>query len=121
TSPQRAVSEGDVDQIIPWHQLSDAVQPHYPAPKGAGRLPVRLERMLRIYFLQQWFSLRDPAAEEAIYNSRAMRRFVGIDLGNEPSPDETIICKFRHLMERHQFGDQVLQLVKVYLQENGLT
>jgi len=111
----------EMDQIIPWQRLSDAIRPHYPAPKGAGRRPVGLERMLRIYFLQHWFNLSDPAAEEAIYDSRAMRRFVGIDLGNEPAPDETTICKFRHLMEKHKFGDQLLQLVNDYLHENGLT
>ena len=110
-----------MDHIIPWQRLSDAIRPHYPAPKGAGRRPVGLERMLRIYFLQHWFNLSDPAAEEAIYDSRAMRRFVGIDLGNEPAPDETTICKFRHLMEKHRFGDQLLQLVNDYLHENGLT
>ena len=111
----------EMNQIIPWQRLSDAIRPHYPAPKGAGRRPVGLERMLRIYFLQHWFNLSDPAAEEAIYDSRAMRRFVGIDLGNEPAPDETTICKFRHLMEKHKFGDQLLQLVNDYLHENGLT
>lgn len=111
----------EMDQIIPWQRLSDAIRPHYPAPKGAGRRPVGLERMLRIYFLQHWFNLSDPAAEEAIYDSRAMRQFVGIDLGNEPAPDETTICKFRHLMEQHKFGDQLLQLVNDYLHENGLT
>lgn len=111
----------EMDQIIPWQRLADAIRPHYPAPKGAGRRPVGLERMLRIYFLQHWFNLSDPAAEEAIYDSRAMRQFVGIDLGNEPAPDETTICKFRHLMEQHRFGDQLLQLVNDYLHENGLT
>lgn len=111
----------EMDEIIPWQRLSDAIRPHYPAPKGAGRKPIGLERMLRVYFLQHWFNLSDPAAEEAIYDSRAMRQFVGIDLGNEPAPDETTICKFRHLMEQHQFGDQLLQLVNDYLHENGLS
>lgn len=111
----------EMDQIIPWQRLSDAIRPHYPTPKGAGRRPIGLERMLRIYFLQHWFNLSDPAAEEAIYDSRAMRQFVGIDLGNEPAPDETTICKFRHLMERHRFGDRLLQLVNDYLHENGVS
>ena len=76
--------------------------------------------MLRIYFLQHWFNLSDPAAEEAIYDSRAMRQFVGIDLGEESAPDETTICKFRHLMERHHLGDRLFHLVNQYLEENGL-
>lgn len=76
--------------------------------------------MLRIYFLQHWFNLSDPAAEEALYNSRAMRQFVGIDLGEDAVPDETTICKFRHLMERHNLGDRLFYLVNEYLKESGL-
>jgi IS5 family transposase len=76
--------------------------------------------MLRIYFLQHWFNLSDPAAEEVLYDSRAMRQFVGIDLGEEPAPDETTICKFRHLMESHNLGDRLFYLVNQYLKENGL-
>jgi len=110
----------DMNTIIPWEGLVCAVEPFYPKPKGAGRRPIGIERMLRIYFLQHWFNLSDPAAEEAIYDSRAMRQFVGIDLGNEPAPDETTICKFRHLMERHNLGDQFFHLVNEYLQENGM-
>jgi hypothetical protein len=63
-----------------------------------------VERMLRIYFLQQWFNLSDPAVEEALYGSSAMRRFVDIDLGREPVPDETTVCGFRHLLEAHDLG-----------------
>jgi len=111
----------DMEIIIPWPGLVGAIKPFYPNPKGAGRKPIGIERMLRIYFLQHWFNLSDPAAEEAIYDSRAMRNFVGIDLGNEPAPDETTICKFRHLMERHNLGDQLFHLVNDYLKENGLT
>lgn len=87
---------------------------------GAGRRPIGIERMLRIYFLQHWFNLSDPAAEEVLYDSRAMRQFVGIDLGEEPAPDETTICKFRHLMESHNLGDRLFYLVNQYLKENGL-
>lgn len=110
----------EMETIIPWAELTGVIEPFYPNPQGAGRRPVGIERMLRIYFLQHWFNLSDPGAEEALYDSRAMRCFVGIDLGNEPVPDETTICKFRHLMERHNLGDQLFQLVNEYLQENGL-
>lgn len=110
----------DMETIIPWKELTEAIEPFYPNPQGAGRRPVGIERMLRIYFLQHWFNLSDPAAEEALYDSRAMRVFVGVDLGQEPVPDETTICKFRHLMERHNLGDQLFHLVNQYLQENGL-
>jgi IS5 family transposase len=101
----------DMDTIIPWKRLVEAIEPFYPKPQGAGRRPVGIERMLRIYFLQHWFNLSDPAAEEALYDSRAMGRFAAIDLGNEPVPDETTICKFRHLMEHHNLGDQLFHLV----------
>jgi IS5 family transposase len=110
----------EMDQIIPWKELSKAVKPYYPKPKGAGRRPKGIERMLRIHFLQHWFELSDPGAEEALYDSRAMRQFVGIDLGKEPVPDETTILNFRHLMERYNLGDEMFRLVNVYLAESGL-
>jgi transposase, IS5 family len=110
----------DMETIIPWKELCEAIEPFYPNPTGAGRRPVGIERMLRIHFLQHWFNLSDPAAEEALYDSRSMRQFVGIDLGEEPAPDETTICKFRHLMERHNLGDRLFYLVNQYLKENGL-
>ena len=110
----------DMDSIIPWKELVDVIEPFYPKPERAGRRPVGVERMLRIYFLQHWFNLSDPAAEEALYDSRAMRHFVGVDLGNEPAPDETTVCKFRHLMERHNLGNQFFHVVNEYLQENGM-
>jgi len=110
----------EMERIIPWKELTAAIEPFYPNPQGAGRRPVGVERMLRIYFLQHWFNLSDPGAEEALYDSRALRAFVGIDLGREPVPDETTICKFRHLMEKHNLGDQLFHLVNEYLKENGL-
>ena len=87
----------EMERIIPWQELTAAIEPFYPNPQGAGRRPVGVERMLRIYFLQHWFNLSDPAAEEALYDSLSMRRFVDIDLGREPVPDETTILNFRHL------------------------
>ena len=110
----------DMDKIIPWRELCKVIKPFYPKPKGAGRPPVGLERMLRIHFLQHWFNLSDPAVEEGMYDSRAMRHFVGIDLGREPAPDETTVCKFRHLLEAHNLGDRLFALINDYLQENGL-
>jgi IS5 family transposase len=76
--------------------------------------------MLRIYFLQLWFNLSDPAVEEALYDSAAMRSFVGIDLGTEPVPDETTVCKFRHLLERNGMGKTLLKTMNTYLRENGI-
>jgi IS5 family transposase len=111
----------EMNAVIPWKDLCEAIEPYYPKPEGAGRRPLGVERMLRIHFLQHWFNLSDPGAEEALYDSGALRNFVGIDLGLEPVPDETTICKFRHLMERHNLGDQLFHLVNDYLKENGMT
>jgi len=110
----------EMEQIVPWKELTEVIEPYYPKPEGAGRRPLGIERMLRIHFLQHWFELSDPGAEEALYDSRAMRKFVGIDLGQEPVPDETTICKFRHLMERYNLGDELFRIVNVYLEENGM-
>jgi IS5 family transposase len=109
-----------MDQVVPWGELCALIEPVYPKPEGAGRPPVGLERMLRIYFLQQWFNLSDPAVEEALYDSHAMRAFVGIDLGREPAPDETTVCKFRHLLERHDLGRLLFEAIGEYLQDQGM-
>ena len=76
--------------------------------------------MLRIYFLRQWFNLSDPAVEETLYDSAAMRGFVGIDLGHEPVPDETTVCRFRHLLEAHDLGRQLFAEVQRHLAAKGL-
>ena len=110
----------EMDKVVPWNELCVLIERVYPKPDGAGRRPVGLERMLRMYFLQHWFNLSDPAVEEALYESRSMRAFVGIDLGREPVPDETTMCKFRHLLETHELGAELFSLVGDYLQEHGL-
>lgn len=110
----------EMDRIVPWEKLCAVVEPVYPKGEGPGRPPVGLERMLRIHFLQHWFNLSDPAVEEALYDSVAMRGFVGIDLGNEPAPDETTVCKFRHLLEENGLGEELFAAVGRYLQEHGL-
>jgi IS5 family transposase len=109
----------EMEQVVPWAQLCQLIDPFYPKA-GNGRPPVGLERMLRIYFLQHWFNLSDPGAEEALYESRSMCRFAGIDLGREPVPDESTILNFRHLLERHELGDQIFQAVGEYLQAQGM-
>ena len=110
----------EMARVVPWAELVAVIEPVYPKADGPGRPPVGIERMLRLHCLQQWFNLSDPAVEEALYDSRAMRHFVGIDLGREPVPDETTICKFRHLLEAHQLGGQLFALIREYLAEQGL-
>jgi IS5 family transposase len=76
--------------------------------------------MLRTYFVQQWFNLSDPGVEEALYESPGLRRFVGMDLGVAPAPDETTICRFRHLLEKHELGGLMLEAVNVHLEARGI-
>jgi IS5 family transposase len=116
---RRALFLEEMEQVVPWGELGALIEPYYPKA-GNGRPPVGVERMLRIYFLQQWFNLSDPAVEEALYDSVVLRRFVGIDLGREPVPDETTVCKFRHLLEEHQRGREMLATVNLHLQRQGV-
>ncbi|MGH2375730.1 MAG: IS5 family transposase [bacterium] len=111
----------EMDRVVPWAELVALVKPAYAkGTSGPGRPPIPLERMLRIYFLQHWFNLSDPAVEEALYESVSMRTFAGIDLGREPAPDETTVCKFRHLLEEHGLGKRIFEAVRAHLQSKGL-
>jgi transposase, IS5 family len=116
---RRAKFLAEMDQVVPWRDLCSIVEPFYPRV-GNGRPPIGLERMLRLHCLQHWFNLSDPAAEEALYDSLSMRRFVGIDLGCEPVPDETTILNFRHLLERHNLGKLLFDRVNEHLASRGL-
>ena len=109
----------EMDGIMPWTELESLIEPYYPK-EGKGRPAVGLSIMLRIYFLQHWFNLSDPAAEEALYDSPALRRFVGVDLGRAPAPDETTILNFRHLLERHDLCGAMLDAVNHYLEDRGI-
>jgi IS5 family transposase len=111
----------EMNRVVPWVDLVATIEPVYPKAEGPGRPPVGIERMLRLHGLQQWFNLLDPAVEEALYASRAMRQFVGIELGREPVPDETTICKFRHLLEAHVLEKQLFARIGTYLAVQGLT
>jgi len=110
----------EMEQIVPWKRLRKVIKPHYPQPGSPGRPAIGLDRMIRLYFLQHWFDLSDPATEEAMYESFSMRKFVGVDLGREHAPDETTICKFRHLIEKHDLGVKLFAVVTRHLQEKGL-
>jgi IS5 family transposase len=102
----------EMDNMVPWAGLARLIQPHYPKGEN-GRPPVSLERMLRLYFLQQWFYLSD--LEDAPYESQVLRLFAGIDLGREPVRDESTILHFRHLLEKHDLGRSLLKMVNEYL------
>ncbi len=111
----------EMEAVVPWARLTALIEPHYPkaGPKG-GRPPMPLEVMLRVYCLQQWYALSDPAAEEALYDSDAMRRFAGLELGDDAIPDETTILNFRHLLERHELTRAIFEAVNAYLRERGI-
>ena len=110
----------EMQRVVPWKELLALVDPVYPKQAGAGRPPIELDKMLRIYFLQQWYDLSDPAVEEALYDSASMRRFVGVDLGCEAAPDESTVCKFRHLLEEHHLGDKMFAAVNAHLKDSGM-
>jgi len=109
----------EMDQVIPWDRLKALIEPHYPKG-GRGRRPHELERMLRIYFLQQWFNLSDPQAEDAIYDSESMRRFAKVELAEDRIPDESTILRFRHLLEKHRLTEGIFEAVKDLLSEHHL-
>lgn len=119
---RRNVFLAEMDKVVPWQELSACIEPFYPKERetGGGHRPAGLERMLRIHFLQQWYALSDLAVEETLYDSPAMRRLVGIDLGREGAPDETAVCKFRHLLEKHGLAQALFDVVSGSLKAHGM-
>jgi IS5 family transposase len=111
----------EMEKVVPWQRLVALIEPHYPktGEKG-GRPPYPLATMLRIHLMQQWYSLSDPAIEETLIEVPSMRRFAGIDLMRDRIPDETTILTFRHLLEKHELGDQILETVKAYLKDRDM-
>ena len=109
----------EMDAVIPWARLLKLIEPHYPKA-GNGTQPMPMERMLRIYFMQNWFNLSDPAAEDSLYDSESMRRFAGIELVEDAVPDETTILRFRHLLERHQLTERIFTEIRSLLEEKRL-
>jgi IS5 family transposase len=111
----------EMEKVVPWKALIDLIEPHYPitSTKG-GRPPYPLATMLRIHLMQQWYSLSDPGMEEALIEVPTMRRFAGIDLISDRIPDETTILTFRHLLEKHNLGEQIFETVKAHLKDHGM-
>jgi IS5 family transposase len=110
----------EMEQVVPWQRLTGLIEPHYPSSGRVGRPPIGVGRMLRMYCLQQWYSLSDEALEDGLYDSQAMREFVGIDLAREQVPDATTLLKFRRLLERHELTKAIFEEVNVHLAERGL-
>ena len=109
----------EMDRVIPWSQLLALIAPHAPAAK-TGRPPFATEVMLRIHLLQQFFGHSDPAMEEALHDIPLYREFSQLDVGTTRLPDESTILRFRHLLEAHDLGAQILEAVNAQLQRQGL-
>lgn len=116
---RREVFLAGMDSVIPWERLLKLIEPHYPKGEG-GRPAMPLAVMLRIYFMQQWFNLSDPQAEDGLYDSESMRRFAGLSLADDRIPDETTILHFRHLLEQHQLTQAIFEEVRDLLEEKRL-
>ncbi|WP_419614747.1 IS5 family transposase [Thiolapillus sp.] len=109
----------EMERVVPWSRLLKLIEPYYPKA-GNGRPPMPMETMLRIYFLQQWYSLSDPAAEEVLYDIEIMRRFAQLELFDDAIPDETTILKFRHMIERHTLSEAIFADINNHLVEKGI-
>ena len=118
---RREVFLAEMERVVPWSRLLSLIEPHYPkgSDKG-GRPPLPMERMFRIYCLQQWYNLSDPGAEEALYDSITMRQFAGVRADDDVIPDETSILNFRRVLERHKLTERLLTEINAHLSERGL-
>ena len=110
---------GEMERVVPWSALLEVLEPYYPKGKR-GRPPIGLERMLRVYFIQQWYGLSDEGVEDAITDSQALRRFVGIDLSREDAPDATTLLQFRRLLETHRLTEKLFSCINGQLEAQGL-
>jgi IS5 family transposase len=110
----------EIEAVTPWAALEAQIEPFYPKGEGCGRPPIGLARMLRMYIAQQCFGLSDEGIEDAVYDSQAIRRFVGIDLSREDAPDATTLLKFRRLLERHDLTRAIFEAINAHLADRGL-
>jgi transposase, IS5 family len=119
TRRERFLAEMEV--VVPWKALIDLIEPYYPRTSSKGGRPAYpLATMLRVHLMQQWYDLSDPGMEDALIEVPTMRRFAGIDLICDRIPDEATILAFRHLLEKHDLGDQIFEVVKAHLKANGM-
>jgi transposase len=117
---RRKVFLAEMERVVPCSRLVTVIEPLYPTSGRVGRQPVGVSRMLRMYCLQQWYSLADEALEDALYDSQAMRDFVGIDLSRESVPDATTLLKFRRLLLANDLTKDLFDEINAHLAEQGL-
>ena len=110
----------EMERIVPWSRLIAVIEPLYPKSGRVGRPPIGVPKMLRMYCLQQWYGLADEALEDALYDSQALRDFVGIDLSRESVPDATTLLKFRRLLQDNDLTRTLLDEINAHLTEQGL-
>jgi len=111
---------GEIDAVTPWPALVAEIESFYPKGEGRGRPPIGLARMLRMYVAQQCFGLSDEGIEDAIYDSQAVRAFIGIDLNREAAPDATTLLKFRRLLEANGLTRGIFAAINAHLAQQGL-
>jgi len=111
---------GEMERIVPWARLIAVIEPLYPTSGRVGRQPIGVSRMLRMYCLQQWYGLADEALEDALYDSQALRDFVGVDLSRESVPDATTLLKFRHLLQHNDLTKALFEEINAHLADKGL-
>jgi transposase, IS5 family len=117
---RRDVFLSKLEELTPWQELEQSIEPYYPKQKGSGRPTRGLSRMLRMYLVQQCFGLSDVGIEDSIYDSQSIRHFVGIDLLRESAPDATTLLKFRRLLEEHHLTKKILDTINAHLSAQGL-
>jgi len=110
----------EMERIVPWGRLIAVIEPLYPRSGRVGRQPIGVPKMLRMYCLQQWYGLADEALEDALYDSQALRDFVGIDLSRESVPDATTLLKFRRLLQDNDLTRALFDEINAHLSEQGL-
>lgn len=118
TRRDRFLSE--IEAVTPWSLLIAEIEPFYPKSGKQGRQPVGISRMLRMYIAQQCFGLSDEGIEDAIYDSQAIRKFVGVDLSREAAPDATTLLKFRRLLENSHLSERIFAVINELLARKGL-
>lgn len=117
---RRAAFLDQMDAIVPWAEWTALIRPFYYEPGGRGRPARGLEEMLRMYLLQCWFDLSDEGCEDAVLDSRAMQRFVGLDLMREQVPDATTLLKFRRILEENGLTEAMFARLNGLLEEAGV-
>jgi transposase, IS5 family len=111
---------GEMERVVPWQRLTALIEPHYPSSGRVGRPPIGVSRMLQMFFLQQWYRLSDEGLDDAVYDSQALREFIGIDLAREQVPDATALLKFRRKLEDNKLTEAIFNEVRTHLSERGL-